>query len=65
MQDFDIGGREMRILDPLIPIQYPIDIMVREKAILLNLEAIRMVIQKDNVSCNTTTLLACPTLDVS
>ncbi len=35
-----------------VPVPYPIDIMVREKAILLNLEAIRMVILKDQV-CNT------------
>ncbi|BDA44984.1 Putative magnesium transporter MRS2-G [Coccomyxa sp. Obi] len=31
----------------MVPVPYPIDIMVRDKAILLNLEAIRMVILKD------------------
>ncbi|KAK9908365.1 hypothetical protein WJX75_006762 [Coccomyxa subellipsoidea] len=48
MEDWDVNGRDVRVIDPLVPLPYPIDIMVREKAILLNLEAIRMVIQKDN-----------------
>lgn len=49
MEEWDVNGRDVRVIDPLVPLPYPIDIMVREKAILLNLEAIRMVIQKDNV----------------
>lgn len=49
LREWDVNGRDVRIIDPLVPVPYPIDIMVREKAILLNLEAIRMVIQKDKV----------------
>lgn len=33
-----------------VPIPYPIDIMVREKAIVLNLESIRMIITQDQVN---------------
>ena len=34
---------------PQVPIPYPSDIMVRERTILINLEAIRLIITKDQV----------------
>ena len=34
---------------PQVPLPYPADIMIRERAILINVEAIRMIITKDLV----------------
>lgn len=39
-----------------VPLPYPADIMIRERAILINIEAIRMIITKDLVPANTDTL---------
>ena len=42
---------------PQVPIPYPSDIMVRERTILINLEAIRLIITKDQV-CKQATVTA-------
>ncbi|GMH39163.1 hypothetical protein BSKO_07061 [Bryopsis sp. KO-2023] len=44
-----IPYRDLRILDPWVPIPYPMSIFIRERALVVNLENVRMVICKDQV----------------
>eukprot|EP00891_Asterochloris_glomerata_P003934 jgi/Astpho2/3934/fgenesh1_pg.00063_%23_10_t len=46
----NIPYRDLRILDPLAPIPYPTTIFIREKALVVNLESIRMIICQDQAS---------------
>ena len=48
----NIPYRDLRILDPLAPIPYPTTIFIREKALVVNLESIRMIICQDQASHN-------------
>lgn len=49
MQTLGIPYRDLRILDPLVPMPYPTAIFIREKALVVNLETIKMIICKDQV----------------
>ncbi|KAK9817294.1 hypothetical protein WJX72_012299 [[Myrmecia] bisecta] len=45
--ELGVHYRDLRILDPLVPSPYPAAIFIREKALVINLEALRMIICKD------------------
>ncbi|DBB07428.1 TPA: hypothetical protein ACH3X3_008910 [Trebouxia sp. C0006] len=45
----NIPYRDLRILDPLAPIPYPTAIFIREKALVVNVESIRMIICADQI----------------
>lgn len=44
IRDLSIRHREAFMLDPLMPLPFPAALMIREKAIIVNLEAFRMII---------------------
>lgn len=46
-----IPFRDLRILDPSIPTPSPSSVFIRENAIIFNIESLRMIITKDEVSC--------------
>ena len=56
----NIPYRDLRILDPLAPIPYPTTIFIREKALVVNLESIRMIICQDQASPQRCCLSTCP-----
>ena len=41
--------RDLRIVDPLIPTPYPTALFIRERAMVVNFESIRMIIAADQV----------------
>jgi len=49
VQNLGIPYRDLRILDPLVPMPYPTAIFIREKALVINLETIKMIICRDQV----------------
>lgn len=55
----NIPYRDLRILDPLAPIPYPTTIFIREKALVVNLESIRMIICQDQASLQCCCLSTC------
>ena len=50
MTRLGIPWRDLRILDPSIPSPSPAAIFIREQAIVFNVESLRMIITKDEVS---------------
>lgn len=44
-----IPFRDLRQLDPTAPIPYPSSIFIRERALVVNIESVRMIISKDEV----------------
>ena len=59
----NIPYRDLRILDPLAPIPYPTTIFIREKALVVNLESIRMIICQDQASPRCCCLRRCSSQD--
>jgi hypothetical protein len=55
VRDLGIRYRDSVMLDPSIPIPFPASLLVRESAIIVNLEAIRMIICANQVY-----ILSCP-----
>ncbi|KAK9803551.1 hypothetical protein WJX73_008351 [Symbiochloris irregularis] len=49
VMQFGVPYRDLRMLDPLVPMPYPSSIFIREKALVVNLESIRMLICDDQV----------------
>jgi hypothetical protein len=49
VEELDIPYRDLRMVDPLVPIPYPAAIFIRDRALVVNLENIRMIICKDQV----------------
>ncbi|KAL3135886.1 hypothetical protein ABBQ32_007442 [Trebouxia sp. C0010 RCD-2024] len=47
--ELGIHYRDLRILDPLVPTPYPTALFIREKALVVNLESIRMIVSADQV----------------
>ncbi|KAA6421154.1 MAG: Magnesium transporter [Trebouxia sp. A1-2] len=47
--ELGIHYRDLRILDPLVPTPYPTALFIRDKALVVNLESIRMIISADQV----------------
>ena len=43
VRELNVPFRDLRILDPMIATPYPCALLIREKALVVNLEAIRMV----------------------
>ena len=49
VSELGVHYRELRIVDPLLPTPYPASLFIREKALVVNLESLRMIITKDQV----------------
>lgn len=47
VHELDISYRDVRILDPLVSTPYPTALLIREKALVVNMEAVRMIICAD------------------
>ncbi|KAK9825912.1 hypothetical protein WJX81_005713 [Elliptochloris bilobata] len=47
--ELDLPHRDLRYIDPLVPLPFPSAILIREKAICVSLEHIRMVVGTDEV----------------
>lgn len=47
VHELDISYRDVRILDPLVSSPYPTALLIREKALVVNMEAFRMIICAD------------------
>eukprot|EP00884_Botryococcus_braunii_P017222 jgi/Botrbrau1/4183/Bobra.0192s0043.1 len=47
VEELDIPYRDLRMVDPLVPIPYPAAIFIRDRALVINLENIRMIICND------------------
>ncbi|KAK9810373.1 hypothetical protein WJX72_009623 [[Myrmecia] bisecta] len=47
--ELSIPYRDLRMIDPLIPMPYPTALFIREKALVVNFESTRMIICKDQV----------------
>uniref|UniRef100_A0A061SJY2 Magnesium transporter mrs2-3-like n=1 Tax=Tetraselmis sp. GSL018 TaxID=582737 RepID=A0A061SJY2_9CHLO len=42
-----VPGRDVRVLDPYAPLPYPCAVFIREKAVVLNLEAVKAIVTQD------------------
>lgn len=49
VRNLGIRYRDAIMLDPAIPLPFPASILVREKAIIVNLEAVRMIVCANQV----------------
>ncbi|KAK9843507.1 hypothetical protein WJX81_006572 [Elliptochloris bilobata] len=49
VSELGINYRDVRILDPMVPTPSPSTIFIRDKAILVNLESLRMIVCHDKV----------------
>ncbi|KAK9864899.1 hypothetical protein WJX84_008296, partial [Apatococcus fuscideae] len=49
VQDMGIHYRDLRTVDPLVSTVYPASIFIRDKALVVNLECLRMIVCKDEV----------------
>ena len=47
VHELNISYRDVRILDPLVATPYPTALLIRERALVVNLEAVRMIICPD------------------
>lgn len=47
--ELGVPSRDIRLLDPSIPTPYPSAILVRERAIVLNLDSAKAIVTKDTV----------------
>ncbi|GAB4823008.1 hypothetical protein N2152v2_010054 [Parachlorella kessleri] len=47
--DLNIRFRDLLTLDPTVPIPYPASLLIRERAIIVNLESIRMIVCSNQV----------------
>ena len=56
VRDLNISYRDVRILDPLISAPYPTALLIREKALVCNFEAVRMIITANE--CYVSTFLS-------
>ncbi len=50
VDDLGVHYRDLRYLEPLVPTPYPAAIFIRDKALVVNLESLRMLVTKDKVT---------------
>lgn len=53
VEELDIPYRDLRMVDPLVPIPYPAAIFIRDRALIVNLENIRMIICQNQAGIST------------
>ena len=51
MSELGIHYRDLRIVDPLVATPYPASIFIRESALVISLESLRMIICENHVCC--------------